>query len=701
MKPFIQLLRQPIRTALALILLTASASFICLSWGVYRSVNATGVNIDNSFVTLAELRAQIAISESYELNPETQEYEEITYLYDMSPDKEIEKIGKFSDFSDLLNSSPALRGFFYHVGISAYSDSLIPVTSVSVPERYNSLYDNPYNNGVFVIKVNEVELYNTRDRTYNSVSSADPPTIETVYNYHIYGDIVDYVSFHPSYEKRSKILLYVDQLVEESIFEVGKTYIVGFEGYSDSDLQRRNFILKQLRLYESMGIGGKNPFNSPDEIVWEGHVSYDQKDILRFGRALIIDGEEVYPPAVYILDDGTPIIDLWEDDLADIGYCSADVSQRYMTTPIAEIDCDLEEFLKRPENENWVKLINNLQNANHAVPVIGTDLLESIANFNKKTCYMVEGSDFSPEDYKKGNKVCIISESLAQSSGLSVGDKIPLNFYGSAAALYLETPNDEFFKPFPSEYEIVGIYRNNNQWSGLNSDITPNAIFAPLKSFDDIRLSFVGEEKTVDDLKLLTDKDKLMSIVIKNGCGEDIKSLLRDNGWDENLLIIEDNGYSGISETVAAMSQSSTELLLASSATFLAITAAYIALFVIKQRKNAGLMMSLGAGRIKASVFIIAISSIPAVLASAVGAVIGSLLIKRTVSSIFDGVTKSLSGTFSSTVNTAIMELKDNLTVLPTSIFAACLAIIAIYIVLISAVAVAITRKKPLDLIKK
>ena len=41
MHAFKQLLRQPLRTAAALIILTASAAFMCLSWGVYRSGLAT------------------------------------------------------------------------------------------------------------------------------------------------------------------------------------------------------------------------------------------------------------------------------------------------------------------------------------------------------------------------------------------------------------------------------------------------------------------------------------------------------------------------------------------------------------------------------------------------------------------------------------------------------------------------------------
>ena len=52
MHPFKQLLRQPLRTAAALIILTASAAFMCLSWGVYRSGLATAKAVDDGFTTL-------------------------------------------------------------------------------------------------------------------------------------------------------------------------------------------------------------------------------------------------------------------------------------------------------------------------------------------------------------------------------------------------------------------------------------------------------------------------------------------------------------------------------------------------------------------------------------------------------------------------------------------------------------------------
>lgn len=653
MKPIKQLLRRPIRTIAALILLTVSASFMCLGWGVLQSGRTTAEQIDNSFVTLA------MINPATKIYPIT-EYDEYSGFYIVKGEKFADFDATPTDVIDALASSSAFKGGYHIYSRNGYNPIIRSVTSASSDNRYHSSNDYPYNRAVAVIRVTEV-------------LDEDPSDNGNFFGVVVTGDVIEFLALHPDYEPRQTVKAWFVYNSEEELqnasVEVGKTYIIYSENYEDDDLG--------LRLHMLLGYYS---YLSPWIIDFD-KLSYDLSDLPpEFADGKVtkeaLDGSMITEPyvAIYVDEDIDFTCFMTQSYLDCIGRCGMMASGNICT----EINGSLEDFLADPANSKWVERINRAENQYHTVDVLGTDLLDSIYLFHEKTAFVSEGRSFEAADYEKGNKVCLISESVAYASGLSVGDKIELDMYDGSI-----------------EYEIIGLYRHTDQWNGSGGmydrsslDITPNAVYVPSASLEGINA-------------FTMDYGKYFSMVLKNGSIDDAKELIAEKGWPEDLLLYFDSGYSEIEGTVVSLRESANELFAASAATFFVVLIAYIALFVISQRRNAGLMLSLGSGKRRAAGFVLATSMIPAALSSIIGAIVGALLLNRTVNSVFNDVSEVLDTAFSSTASTGHAEFQAKVTVLPSSIIAACAILIVIYLIVLAIVSLVISHKKPLSLIKK
>ena len=98
-----------------------------------------------------------------------------------------------------------------------------------------------------------------------------------------------------------------------------------------------------------------------------------------------------------------------------------------MVQAVARLDGTLEEFLADPANALWVRQMEDWQTRQHSVPVLGTPALDTFYLFMKHQAELVEGRMFTESEYDSGSKVCILSDSLAERSGLKVGDSFKLS----------------------------------------------------------------------------------------------------------------------------------------------------------------------------------------------------------------------------------------------------------------------------------
>ena len=119
----------------------------------------------------------------------------------------------------------------------------------------------------------------------------------------------------------------------------------------------------------------------------------------------------------------------------------------YGLPSIVRLEGSAEAFLASEDGALWRNTLEDMQVNFHAFPLIGVDRLGCIADFARRLARIAEGRDFTSEELESGAKVCILSQSLAESNGIRVGDTIPLSTYDRDANMNANTGGMESKDP--------------------------------------------------------------------------------------------------------------------------------------------------------------------------------------------------------------------------------------------------------------
>lgn len=325
-----------------------------------------------------------------------------------------------------------------------------------------------------------------------------------------------------------------------------------------------------------------------------------------------------------------------------------------------KIETTVEDLISQ---EPWSDIISLYEKTLHSFPVLGTEKLESMYVFLKNEASIVEGTTFTKEDYEKGNRVCIISESVANAAGVKVGDtvtfnqfQVPKNYEEGNAILEqfvnMGTVNNPAigFNPIPfglatenESFTVSGIYRLQNEWENSSFSITPNTIFIPQKAQlkggfggpsitqEEIR-TFYKHTEGSDETETVTEPVSVtidngvlgvyMSIILENGQMDAFMKAIQDTPYAQREFLVFDQGYEAAKENIQAIVKSAEKLFISAAAGWLLLLAVYILLYQSRQRRNLGIMRSVGAKPGQARRYLFASGAAPA----AVGITVGTLL---------------------------------------------------------------------------
>lgn len=270
-----------------------------------------------------------------------------------------------------------------------------------------------------------------------------------------------------------------------------------------------------------------------------------------------------------------------ESDGKFYGAMSADQPPIYQ-----EYEGNLEDFLASEEGtlwrETWIPMCErNYASAN----VLLTDNLYSILAFNDGTASILDGRDFTQEDYETGAEVCIISSAYAQKNGLALGDTLNMELYSCDSVLGMSTVQSGFsvttetlnlFEPLKEEnkldlqkeYTIVGIY-SAPEFPVSRYAFDCNTILVPKNS--------VPDSSTYEQ----PGNSLLTSAVLDNGTGEAFLEALKAQG-NENVFEVFDMGYSTVAGSLIAARDNALRLFLIGLAVFL--LGSLLFFFLILQR---------------------------------------------------------------------------------------------------------------------
>ena len=599
MNPMHQLTRRPVKAAFGALLLALAGVILALSGGQFWAAVQTRAGVEETYTTVAVVtggKRQLVSSG------------DIVY----------EDIGPTYEANEFLKEA-AQKGWSIIRGqatmglAGGYSPKLTPLTTFyqmdvdSSDTRIDNDEDVPYNFAILEIEITEVG----EERVYY------PREYDTgaFFNWVVSGKVLGVQAMSGDWnDPTGRNANFYLQITGESdaagkALQAGQRILVFTHNYRDLDFEQRCLIAEDLRLsgYEvdprSLDIennliryadrttaititdGEGNPW--PDDApLYKDPVTGSESTIdLRRLNTIAFNVDDCSQPWTLYDEQWNVEEQKWEWTV-----------QRVIAY---DTDYDLASFTILPEgvtaeemiasSPTWQKAMESVRVNSHSVPVLAVNHLEALADFAAGTTMVTQGRSISQAEYDSGAAVCLVSESLARENGLNVGDVLPLSLYEYDQDLRYSYIHE--YNPRPScylpdqgfqqetEYTIIGLYRQSNEWVTTPTSFTPNSVFVP--------------EKSVTCQTVSGGYGVWETMILKNGTAGQMEARLKENGLG-GVVTYYDQGYSEIVESLDGFSRVSRTVLWVGLALWVVVLAAYCVLFPLQEGKTALRMWTLG-----------------------------------------------------------------------------------------------------------
>ena len=602
MNPMHQLTRRPVKAAFGALLLALAGVILALSGGQFWAAVQTRAGVEETYTTVAVVtggKRQLVSSG------------DIVY----------EDIGPTYEANEFLKEAAQkgwniIRGQATMGLAGGYSPKLTPLTTFyqmdvdSSDTRIDNDEDVPYNFAILEIEITEVG----EERVYY------PREYDTgaFFNWVVSGKVLGVQAMNGDWnDPTGRNANFYLQITGESdaagkALQAGQRILVFTHNYRDLDFEQRCLIAEDLRLsgYEvdprSLDIennliryadrttaititdGEGNPW--PDDApLYKDPVTGNESTIdLRRLNTIAFNVDDCSQPWTLYDEQWNVEEQKWEWTV-----------QRVIAY---DTDYDLASFTILPEgvtaeemiasSPTWQKAMESVRVSSHSVPVLAVNHLEALADFAAGTTMVTQGRSISQAEYDSGAAVCLVSESLARENGLNVGDVLPLSLYEYDQDLRYSYIHE--YNPRPScylpdqgfqqetEYTIIGLYRQSNEWVTTPTSFTPNSVFVP--------------EKSVTCQTVTGNYGVWSSLILQNGTIDQVEARLEENDLG-GAVTYYDQGYSDIVESLDGYTRVSRTVLYVGLALWAVVLAAYCVLLPMQESKTALRMWTLGAKR--------------------------------------------------------------------------------------------------------
>ncbi len=609
------LFRTPLKTVLGVIISVLSCIDLCLCSGQFYSALKAKDIVESEFTTIAIPNVSVISEKTYGAG--TGHFsnglptEMKKYYADLSVKRkdEIVSIENFYLTSAVSNIEPINYG-----ALSEY---------ITTNNRYGPSTGN-LTEAILFIKIDEISAVSSE---YNEMSRAGYLAMgfpeEQIANYGmeclIKGTVLEVIALNNEYPdpvgRKANITFRFSDLdsLKKYNLKPGLTCLVFGSDYNDDDHSLREYIA---------ACSWGNITNLYQDISWKNIYNMSQDDVLKM-KMDNPDAEEfwkyeyIYSPNIRIAlkpseydmmnrisltvaenilvlkgEVGRSTVILADGSEID----SEEFSKIYCLPSIDIVNGDVNEYINSEEGRIWREWMDVIDKENHSFPVISTSNIGSIARFASGDTILTKGRGFSEHDYNEKKNVCIISETVALKNGLNIGDSMTLQFYDHDGnynywwrmldvQFPTSNPSADYYSPvqrFSSEeqtFEVIGFYRQKNQWSDGTYDFTPNTVFVP--------------EGTLRGKLYTTDWGLFSSMVLKNGSIDIIENQLNEDGMD-GTLIYYDGGYSNIKEAINEYFNVSPWIFFAGVIVWFILTITFAYIFVFQRKKDVIRMNCLG-----------------------------------------------------------------------------------------------------------
>ena len=602
MNPMHQLTRRPVKAAFGALLLALAGVILALSGGQFWAAVQTRAGVEETYTTVAVVtggKRQLVSSG------------DIVY----------EDIGPTYEANEFLKEAAQkgwniIRGQATMGLAGGYSPKLTPLTTFyqmdvdSSDTRIDNDEDVPYNFAILEIEITEVG----EERVYY------PREYDTgaFFNWVVSGKVLGVQAMSGDWnDPTGRNANFYLQITGQSdaagkALQAGQRILVFTHNYRDLDFEQRCLIAEDLRLsgYEvdprSLDIEN-NMIRYADRTTaititdGEGNPWPDDAPLYKdpvTGNESTIDLRRLNTIAFNVDDCSQP----WT--LYDEQWNVEEQKWEWTVQRVIayDTDYDLASFTILPEgvtaeemiasSPTWQKAMESVRVNSHSVPVLAVNHLEALADFAAGTTMVTQGRSISQKEYSSGAPVCLISESLARENGLNVGDPLPLSLYEFDRDLRYSYIHE--YNPRPScylpdqgfqqetEYTIIGLYRQSNEWVTTPTSFTPNSVFVP--------------EKSVTCQTVTGNYGVWSSLILQNGTIDQMEARLEENDLG-GAVTYYDQGYSDIVESLDGYTRVSRTVLCVGLALWAVVLAAYCVLLPMQESKTALRMWTLGAKR--------------------------------------------------------------------------------------------------------
>lgn len=648
MKTLKQMLRQPMKTAFGIILVTLAVTVLCVGVGQAIDAKVTAKNLEESFDTVAIQSPQSILDESYNVN-----WENITELAQWAVEAAEANPGIIEEVSQNGLASTYIRDLipvsYYESGFSYYDTAWYYTMDNFQPMPCGA----PWSCAMFEITLEEIgepqklhEEYvimeqgsetphNTYDDWLDYENTVQKEIVTTGYVLNLRGKITRVLSLQEGFKDPTGMwiqLQYCAKSLEEleSLTEVepGGRYLVYGMDYYDIDWDFRKAIAADEKYMwptleiEEWDMSKFRYATEREKELWKAAEPWLDLYMLYNGAPVTeTDYRTINAVSLTLQSSAYDLIqyeDIWDESgnlieireitnrtLTDANGNSVTVSaeeygEYYKIPSIARLEGSAEEFLASEAGAVWQAALDRDTVNNHAFPVIGVDDLGYVEKFATQEARITEGREFTREELETGAAVCVISQELAAANGLTVGDTIHPNFYNADENLPyqdifaensgLANPTASFyFSTTPllgeMEYTIVGIYRSDIPWERVDREENLYA-FTPNTIFAP-KASIPGRMQYSGLLQFQT-------VVLHNGRMDDFTDLMNQAGY-AGCYLLYDQGYTDIAGNFSDYEALSRQVLQVCAAAYGIIALLYLLLFPGIQGKSLRIMENLGA----------------------------------------------------------------------------------------------------------
>ena len=581
-----QLAREPMKTAAGILVIALAVAILVTCLGQAMAAGNIGAAVDKLFTTIALPTGRYQLNEyGYVAGPVSQEVQDV--------------------ISGIIQEYPELVEEAKPVGLaSAYSPELVADNYTKYPCMYVGdyafySYVNPSPEGTpYTCAMMEITLEEIREPEEQADGS-----IQVI----LRGPILSVVGLQEGFnDPEGRLTAHVTlslpnaAALKELNLKTGQRCLVYTTEYYDSDWCARSQACKAVETGE-ITIEEMDPTKLYFLTEEAGSIS-EVPDPLYYQVAYYMDGTDFLILMNCDLD-GFRAVNLPAENPAVMPeYTGQEGSEVYTVPTVAVLTGSVEEFLASEEGEAWREMLEMIEVNSHAFPVMGVTRLNAVPSFNRGVAEVQEGREFTTAELEKGANVCILSQTVAELAGLTVGDTITLNYYQNdenlpfqkslsegygaqnpTAAMYFEKTT-----PFAGEaetYTIVGLYRLDNAWGHPSDNLysfTPNTIFVPQKS--------VKSEMEFSEVL------QFGTIQLKNGSIEEFTEAMFEAGYPY-LYEFYDQGYTLVMENLQNYSAIARQAMTIGIVVWAMVVLLFLVIFPARQGSAIARMGSLGTTR--------------------------------------------------------------------------------------------------------